>query len=153
MDDSIYYSLQNENIAKDAEVTALKRKIDDLKQEVGSKNGLPFQYPNVGDRAWYLFPLWDFGLRRVVWEMAGDHKFFADREGICILYWVNKNGVARFNAVKSEYVFEEPEYAERAAMSSTGGTKRKLTTSSRAWSARNIISRGRKCDVRLLQNA
>ena len=114
MDESIYYALQNENIAKDAEITALKRKIADLKQEVGSKNGLPFQYPNVGDRAWYLFPLWDFGMRRVVWEMAGDHKFFADREGICILYWVNKNGVARFNAVKSEYVFEELEYAERA---------------------------------------
>lgn len=114
MDDSLFYSLQNENTAKDAEIAVLKRKIDDLKQEVGSKNGLPFQYPNVGDRVWYLFPLWDFGLRRVVWEMAGDHKFFADREGICILYWVNKNGVARFNAVKSEYVFEEPEYAERA---------------------------------------
>ena len=114
MDESIYYALQNENIAKDAEITALKRKIDDLKQEVGSKNGLPFQYPNVGDRVWYLFPLWDFSMRRVVWEMARDHKFFADREGICILYWVNKNGVARFNAVKSEYVFEELEYAERA---------------------------------------
>lgn len=114
MDDSIYYSLQNENIAKDAEIAALKRKIDDLKQEVGPKNGLPFQYTNVGDRVWYLFPLWDFGLRRVVWEMAGDHKFFADREGICILFWVNKNEVGRFKAVKSEYVFEEREYAERA---------------------------------------
>lgn len=114
MDDSLFYSLQNENTAKDAEIAVLKRKIDDLKQEVGSKNGLPFQYPNVGDRAWYLFPLWDFGLRRVVWEMAGDHKFFADREGICILYWVNKNEVGRFRAVKSDFVFEEREYAERA---------------------------------------
>lgn len=114
MDDSIYYALQNENMAKDAEITALKRKIDDLKQEVGSKYGLPFQYPNVGDRAWYLYPLWDFNFRRVVWGVAGDHKFFADREGICILYWVNKSEVARFKAVKSEYVFEELEYAERA---------------------------------------
>lgn len=114
MDESFYYSLQNESIAKDAEITALKRKIDDLKQEVGSKNGLPFQYPNVGDRVWYLFPLWDFGLRRVVWETAGDHKFFADREGICILYWVNKNEAGRFRAVKSDFVFEEREYAERA---------------------------------------
>lgn len=114
MDDSLFYSLQNENTAKDAEIAVLKRKIDDLKQEVGSKNGLPFQYPNVGDRAWYLYPLWDFSFRRVVWGMAGDHKFFADREGICILYWTNKSGVARFKAVKSEYVFEELEYAERA---------------------------------------
>lgn len=114
MDESFYYSLQNENIAKDAEITALKRKIDDLKQEVGSKNGLPFQYPNVGDRVWYLFPLWDFGLRRVVWEMAGDHKYFCERNDICILYWVNKNEVGRFRAVKSDFVFEEREYAERA---------------------------------------
>ena len=113
MDDSLFYNLQNENIAKDAEIAALKRNIDELKERL-EKDNLDdmLANPEVGTRVWYVYPLYDFCMQRIVWEYAGDHKFFSERNDVCILYWVDKYGNQRFKAVKSDCVFEEEEYAE-----------------------------------------
>lgn len=115
MDESIFYELQNRNTAMEAEIATLRRQNEELKEKLENKNYNDLLAgPEVGKKVYYIFPLWDYGPKRIYWEIAGDHKYFCECNDICILYWVNKNGVARFNAVKSEYVFEEPEYAERA---------------------------------------
>ena len=112
MDDSLYYELQNQNTAKDAEIATLRRENEELKKKLtGTVNDL-FAGPEMGARVWCVFPIYDFGSKRIYWEIASDHKYFVERNGLAVLYRTNKHGAPCFATVKSDYVLTKPELAK-----------------------------------------